>query len=110
MAIIGNPLRCQSQPIAICAFRNSRYLYGRTRKGGVMNTELEDLERRVELLEGRLASIEHRLDAHQIHLDIVTDWHQAEREAGPSASAVDQEPRSDTPDAHFGRVESMLRQ
>jgi|HubBroStandDraft_3_1064219.scaffolds.fasta_scaffold486011_1 hypothetical protein len=75
-----------------------------------MNTELEDLERRVELLEGRLASIEHRLDAHQIHLDIVTDWHQAEREAGPSASAVDQEPRSDTPDAHFGRVESMLRQ
>lgn len=27
-----------------------------------MNTELEDLERRVELLEGQLASVEHTLE------------------------------------------------
>jgi hypothetical protein len=75
-----------------------------------MSTELEDLERRVELLEGQLASAEHRLYISEMHLEIVSSWHQQEREAGRLASAVGQEAGPQTPDAHFGRIESMLRQ
>jgi hypothetical protein len=75
-----------------------------------MSAGLEDLERRVEILEGQLASMERRLDTYQVHLDIVTDWRQAEREADKSTSAVGQESSPTTMDGHFGRVESMLRQ
>ncbi|MGH3253534.1 MAG: hypothetical protein ACRDOI_45990 [Trebonia sp.] len=78
-----------------------------------MSIELEDLERRVELLEGQLASVEYRLDISQMHLEVVTGWRQADREAGKPGKppgAVDQEAGPDTPDANVGRVESMLRQ
>lgn len=75
-----------------------------------MSTELEDLERRVELLEGQLASAEYRLDLNQMHLDIVTGWRQVEREAGESATAVVQDVKLDAPDVRFGQLESMLRQ
>lgn len=74
-----------------------------------MDTELEDLQRRVEILEGQLASVEHRLDTTQLHLEIVTDWRRAERVASDPTSVVDQDAESDNPDPRFGRIESMLR-
>jgi hypothetical protein len=74
-----------------------------------MYTEVEDLRRRVEILEGQVASMEHRLDTTELHLEIVTDWRRAERVASEPAGVDDQEAESDTPDPRFGRIESMLR-
>jgi hypothetical protein len=74
-----------------------------------MDTEVEELQRRVEILERQCALMEHRLDFAELHLEIVTDWRHAERVASEPAGATDQETGADSPDPRFGRIESMLR-
>ncbi len=74
-----------------------------------MDTEVQELRRRVEHLEEHLGSVEHRLDISQMQLEIVTGWRQAEHDAKKPAGAVDQEEKLGSSDLRFGRVESMLR-
>jgi len=74
-----------------------------------MDTEVADLNRKVGDLEGQVSWLEHRLNLCQMHLEIVTGWRKADREAGKPTRPVGQEGGFDTADPHFGRVESMLR-
>jgi chromosome segregation ATPase len=66
--MIGNALRCEWQPIAICAFPNSRYFYlqheRNHRKGNSMTVELEEF-----------AAWRHRVDARLGTLEKVSDEH-----------------------------------
>jgi hypothetical protein len=74
-----------------------------------MDKEVADLKRTLEGLEKQVSWFEHRLNLSQIHLEIVTGWRQAEREAGSRPGSMGHEGGFDTADPHFARVESMLR-
>jgi len=74
-----------------------------------MEKEVADLKQRLEGLERQVSWLEHRLNLSQMHLEIVTGWRQADREAGKPSGPVDHQGGFDTADPHFGRVESMLR-